>query len=74
MKTCTVEIKHGDCGEVLREYADDTFDLIVTSPPYADKRKNTYGGVGPDKYVDWFLPLSAISAGSEADRHFRFKH
>jgi site-specific DNA-methyltransferase (adenine-specific) len=54
-----VEIKHGDCGEVLREYADDTFDLIVTSPPYADKRKNTYGGVGPDKYVDWFLPLSA---------------
>jgi DNA modification methylase len=42
----------------LREYADNTFDLIVTSPPYADKRKSTYGGVAPDKYVEWFLPLS----------------
>jgi DNA modification methylase len=59
VKTCTAEIKHGDCGEVLREYADNTFDLIVTSPPYADKRKSTYGGVAPEKYVEWFLPLSA---------------
>ena len=52
------EIKHGDCVNVLAEYADNTFDLIVTSPPYADKRKNTYGGVSPDKYVEWFLPRS----------------
>lgn len=59
MKNCTADIKHGDCGEVLREYADNTFDLVVTSPPYADKRKNTYGGVAPEKYVEWFLPLSA---------------
>lgn len=59
MKICTAEIKHGNCGEVLSEYADNTFDLIVTSPPYADKRKNSYGGVAPDKYVEWFLPLSA---------------
>ena len=34
------------------------FDLIVTSPPYADKRKNTYGGTSPEKYVGWFLPRS----------------
>jgi site-specific DNA-methyltransferase (adenine-specific) len=59
VKNCTADIKHGDCGEVLREYADNTFDLVVTSPPYADKRKNTYGGVAPEKYVEWFLPLSA---------------
>ena len=32
--------------------------MIVTSPPYADARKNTYGGIHPDKYVDWFLPIS----------------
>jgi len=31
--------------------------LIVTSPPYADNRKNTYGGVPPEKYVEWFLPI-----------------
>lgn len=58
MKTFTAEIKHGDCLNVLADYPDDTFDLIVTSPPYADKRKNTYGGVAPDKYVDWFIPRS----------------
>ncbi|HYP30702.1 MAG TPA: DNA methyltransferase, partial [Burkholderiaceae bacterium] len=31
-------------------------DLIVTSPPYADQRASTYGGVTPDDYVAWFLP------------------
>jgi len=58
VKIFTAEIKHGDCIDVLREYRDNTFDLIVTSPPYADKRKSTYGGVSPDKYVKWFLPRS----------------
>ena len=58
MKTFTAEIKHGDCLNVLADYSDNTFDLIVTSPPYADKRKNTYGGVAPEKYVEWFLPRS----------------
>lgn len=38
--------------------ADDSVDLIVTSPPYADQRKNTYGGIHPDDYVKWFLPIS----------------
>lgn len=46
----------GDCGEVLRELPDDSIDLIFTSPPYADQRKNTYGGIAPDKYVEWFMP------------------
>ena len=58
MKVISAEIKHGDCLEVLNEYPDNTFDLIVTSPPYADRRKNTYGGVSPEKYVEWFLPRS----------------
>lgn len=45
----------GDCGEVLKDIPDDTVDLIFTSPPYADQRKQTYGGVRPDAYVEWFL-------------------
>jgi site-specific DNA-methyltransferase (adenine-specific) len=49
----------GDCEEVLRQLPDDSVDLIFTSPPYADQRKNTYGGVSPDDYVEWFLPRSA---------------
>jgi DNA modification methylase len=58
VKVFSAEIKHGDCLEVLQEYPDNTFDLIVTSPPYADRRKNTYGGTPPEKYVEWFLPRS----------------
>jgi len=49
-------IIHGDCEEVLKRFPDSFFDLIFTSPPYADQRKRTYGGIRPDEYVDWFLP------------------
>ncbi len=50
------KILPGDCGEVLKALPDDSIDLIFTSPPYADQRKNTYGGISPDSYVTWFLP------------------
>jgi len=49
----------GDCEEVLRDFPDNSIDLIFTSPPYADQRQRTYGGVSPDQYVDWFLPKAA---------------
>jgi len=48
----------GDSKVVLKDFEDDSIDLIFTSPPYADSRKNTYGGIHPDKYVAWFLPIS----------------
>jgi len=55
-----MEIKHdlylGDCEEILKTIPDNSVDLIFTSPPYADQRKKTYGGIHPDDYVDWFLP------------------
>ena len=49
---------YGDCRELLSCFPDNSVDLILTSPPYADRRKKTYGGIHPDKYVDWFLPIS----------------
>ncbi|WP_420264354.1 DNA-methyltransferase [Candidatus Magnetominusculus dajiuhuensis] len=52
-------IIHGDCGEELRRIQDNSVDLIFTSPPYADSRKSTYGGISPDRYVEWFLPISS---------------
>ena len=52
------QIIHGDCERVLEGFPDDSIDLIFTSPPYADRRKKTYGGVKPGEYVDWFLPKS----------------
>jgi len=54
----TTDIYLGDSKEQLKLLPDNSVDLIVTSPPYADQRKSTYGGVHPDKYVEWFLPIS----------------
>ena len=59
MNDVTIDIFHGDSAEVLLGLPDNTIDLIVTSPPYADQRKSTYRGVTTDQYVEWFLPISA---------------
>ena len=48
------QVHSGDCLDILRDFPSDSVDLIVTSPPYADARKNTYGGIPPDDYVEWF--------------------
>jgi len=48
----------GDCEQILKGFPDNCIDLVFTSPPYADRRRQTYGGVKPDQYVDWFLPRS----------------
>jgi len=49
----------GDCFSKINCIDDDTIDLIVTSPPYADIK--TYGKKGniyhPDNYNEWILPL-----------------
>ena len=49
----------GDCRQELAKIADDSVDLIITSPPYANQRASTYGGVKPADYVAWFLPIAA---------------
>jgi len=51
-------IIYGDCEEVLKDFPDNCIDLIFTSPPYVECRKNTYGGIHPDNYIEWFLPKS----------------
>jgi site-specific DNA-methyltransferase (adenine-specific) len=53
-----IKILQGDCVTVLPSLATASIDLIVTSPPFADARKHVYGGVPPDAYVEWFLPIS----------------
>ena len=52
------EVWPGDCREVMADMLACSVDLIVTSPPYADKRKATYGGVKPSEYVAWWLERS----------------
>ena len=56
-QTLCNQLLYGDCRALLGELPDESVDLIVTSPPYADSRKSTYGGIAPDDYVAWFLPI-----------------
>ncbi len=52
------ELLFGDCRDELAKVPADSVDLIVTSPPYANQRAATYGGIRPDDYVEWFLPVA----------------
>jgi site-specific DNA-methyltransferase (adenine-specific) len=54
----TLKLLQGDSVKELKKIADSSIDLIVTSPPYADQRKSTYGGVHADDYAKWFLPIA----------------
>jgi site-specific DNA-methyltransferase (adenine-specific) len=48
-----------ECPAALRGMESSSVDLVVTSPPYVESRKEAYGGMPADKYVEWFLPISA---------------
>jgi DNA modification methylase len=48
----------GDALELLDNIDKSTVDLIMTSPPFALRRKKEYGNVDADKYVEWFLPFA----------------
>lgn len=48
----------GDCLELMKTLSDNSIDLVITSPPYADMK--TYiddKGIRPADYVAWFLPI-----------------
>ena len=49
------QVHIGDCVDILKKIPEESVDLIVTSPPYADARNHTYGGIKPDDYVEWFV-------------------
>ncbi len=67
-KHCSASVYQGDCEDVISQHiSDSSIDLIVTSPPYADQRGNLYGGVHPDKYVDWFMPKAEVLKRSLSD-------
>jgi site-specific DNA-methyltransferase (adenine-specific)/site-specific DNA-methyltransferase (cytosine-N4-specific) len=45
----------GDSREKLKDFEDKYFQLIVTSPPYADARKKQYDSVSPDDFPNFIL-------------------
>ena len=48
-----VDLRHGDCIDVLRTLPAGSVDSVVTSPPYAMQRKSTYGGIPEKDYPEW---------------------
>ena len=54
-----LEIRIGDCFELIKEIPDNSIDLIVTSPPYADivNYGKNISIKKPNEYVNWLLPL-----------------
>lgn len=54
----TNKIFLGDCAKKLKNIPNNSINLVITSPPYADSRKSSYKGIPVDQYVSWFLPIS----------------
>ncbi len=48
----------GDSLDLLPDIATESINLILTSPPFALKRKKEYGNEDEDKYVDWFMSFA----------------
>lgn len=48
----------GDSLEVLKASPSESVNLILTSPPFALRRKKSYGNVGADEYIEWFRPFA----------------
>jgi DNA modification methylase len=48
----------GDSRELLAALPDESVALVLTSPPFALRRKKKYGNVDAEKYVEWFRPFA----------------
>ena len=45
----------GDTLQLIKNLPDESVNLIMTSPPFALRRKKEYGNVDSKVYVEWFL-------------------
>ncbi len=56
----TVIVINGECSEVLREIEAGgfKFNTVITSPPYAEQRKDVYDSISPDDFPEWYTNIS----------------
>src|SRR6266571_7309219 len=47
-----------DSLELMRALPDESIDLVMTSPPFALKRKKEHGNKDAREYADWFMPFA----------------
>ncbi len=48
----------GDSLQLLQAAPSESVNLVLTSPPFALRRKKSYGNVGADEYLEWFTPFA----------------
>jgi site-specific DNA-methyltransferase (cytosine-N4-specific) len=48
----------GDSLELMRELPAQSVSLVLTSPPFALRRRKSYGNVDASEYIDWFWPFA----------------
>jgi site-specific DNA-methyltransferase (cytosine-N4-specific) len=47
-----------DALDVLRRQPDNSVSLVLTSPPFALRRRKAYGNVDATEYLEWFWPFA----------------
>jgi site-specific DNA-methyltransferase (cytosine-N4-specific) len=48
----------GESLDIMRHLADESVNLVMTSPPFGLTFKKEYGNPDSDRYVEWFLPYA----------------
>jgi DNA modification methylase len=59
-KTGLGEAWCGDSLELLEAQADNSVNLVMTSPPFALQRQKDYGNKDQHEYIDWLLQFAAV--------------
>ncbi len=49
---------HADALDLLREIPSESVALVLTSPPFALRRRKAYGNVDAAEYGEWFWPFA----------------
>jgi len=52
------KIHNIDCLEFMKDLPENSIDMIITSPPYAEKRANVYETKKESDYNKWFIRIA----------------
>lgn len=50
----------GDSRDLLRQLADNSVNLVITSPPFALQRQKEYGNKEQHEYIDWLSEFATL--------------
>lgn len=75
MESDKYKIILGDCLEVMRQFPDKYFDLVLTDPPYGINafKDGKMGGVSPQHDMKWSKPVNTVYPKVEWDNRIPSK-